>query len=196
MWNEHIRQIPEEGVRDSVDREQGCKEPGCRAQGYKVPAAAVRTRVVRPEEVSSNHPVAVVHIVVVVHIAAAAAVHIAEVGPATGIHLQEDMVIVCSAASQVGAVLGMVNPVVVVAGQAQQMRRRQPDVLREACRGRVWSRSRSQEVSDVLPAIQVPSWCEGVVGVCLGKAQARSRSKAGVVSLYLGRVVGLILKRS
>ena len=68
----------------------------------------------------------------VVHIAAAAAVHIAEVGPATGIHLQEGMVIVCSEAFLVGAALGRVSPAV-VAGLAQQMRRRQPDVLQEAC---------------------------------------------------------------
>jgi len=105
------------------------------AQGYKVPAAAaVRMRVVRQEEGANSRLVAVVRIVVVVHIAAVAAVHIAEVGPATGIHLQEDREIVCSVAFQVGAALGTVSPVV-VAGLAQQMRRRQPDVLREACRG-------------------------------------------------------------
>jgi hypothetical protein len=47
----HIRQIPEEGVQDSVDKARGCRELGCMAQDYKVPAAAaVRMRVVRPEE--------------------------------------------------------------------------------------------------------------------------------------------------
>lgn len=138
-------------------------------------------RVVRPEEGASSHPVAVVRIVaivrivVVVHIAAVAAVHTAEVVPGTGNHLQEDMVTVCSEAFLVGAALGMVSPV--VAGLGQQMRRRQPDVLREACRGRVWPRSWLQKVSSVLPVVQVPSWCMGVVGVCLGKAQTRSRNK-------------------
>jgi len=104
------------------------------AQGYKVPvaAAAVRMRVVRPEEGASSRLVAVVRIVVVVHIAAAAAVHIAEVVPETGNHLPEDMVTVCSEAFLAGAALGMVSPAV-VAGLAQQMRRRQPDVLQEAC---------------------------------------------------------------
>ena len=106
-------------------------------RGYKAPAvAAVRIQVVQPEEVSNSRLVAVVRIVVVVHIAAVAVVHIAEVGPATGIHLQEDREIVCSVAFQVGAALGTVSPVV-VAGLAQQMRRRQPDVLREACRGSI-----------------------------------------------------------
>ena len=107
------------------------------AQGYKVPAAAaaVRMRVVRLEEVSNSRPVAVVRIAVVVHIAAAAAVHIAVVGLATGIPLQEDRETVCSEVFLVGAAQGMVSPVVVVAGLAQQMRRRQPDVLREAYRG-------------------------------------------------------------
>jgi hypothetical protein len=130
----HIRQIPEEGVQDSVDRTQGCKELGCMAQGYKVPAAAaaVRMRVVRLEEVSNSRPVAVVRTVVVVHIAAAAAVRIAEAVPETGNHLQEDRETVCSAVFLVGAAPGMVSPAV-VAGLAQQMHRQQPDVLREAC---------------------------------------------------------------
>jgi hypothetical protein len=43
---------------------------------------------------------------------------------------------------RVGVVLGMESSV--VAGLAQQMRRRQPDVLREAYRNRVKSRSWSQ----------------------------------------------------
>ena len=43
--------------------------------------------------------------------------------------------------------------------------------------------------------VEVQSWCGGVVGVCLGKAQRRSRSKVGVVSLYLLRVIRLVLKR-
>lgn len=103
------------------------------AQGYKVPAAAaVRMRVVRLEEAANSRPVAVVRIVVVVHIAAAAAVRIAEVVPETGNHLQEDRETVCSAVFLVGAAPGMVSPAV-VAGLAQQMRRQQPDVLREAC---------------------------------------------------------------
>ena len=140
MRNEHIRQTPEEGVQDSVDRVQGCKELDCKARGYKVPAAAaaVRRRVERPEEVSSSRLAAVVRTVAVVHIAAAVA-HIAVVEQATGSHRREDTAIACSAAFRVGAVLGMESSV--AAGPAQQMRRRQPDVLREACRGRVWAQS-------------------------------------------------------
>ena len=111
--------------------------------GYKVHvAAAVRMRVVRPEEVSSSRLVAVVRIVVVVRIVAAAAARTVEVVQATGSHRQADTVIACSAASRVGVVLGMESSV--VAGPAQQMRRRQPDVLQEACQSRVRSRSRSQ----------------------------------------------------
>jgi len=161
-------------------------------RGCKVPAAAVvHMRVVRPEEVSSSRLVGVVRTVAVVHIAAAVA-HIAEVVRETGSHRPEDTVIACSAAFRVGAVLDMESSV--VAGLAQQMRRRQPDVLQEACRGRVWSQSWSQRVLSVLPVVKVPRWCVGVVGVCLGKAQTRSRSKVGEVSLYLLRVVRLVLK--
>jgi len=115
-------------------------------RGCKVPAvvvhiaAAGRTRAVQPEEVASSRLVAVVHIVVVVQIAAAA--HIAEVVQATGIHHLEDRETECSVACRVGAALGMESSV--VAGLAQQMRRRQPGVLREAYRGRVKSRSWSQ----------------------------------------------------
>jgi hypothetical protein len=138
----HIRQILEEGVRDSVDRAQGCRELDCMVQGYKAPAAAVRIQVVQPVEVLNSRLVAVVRIVVVVHIVAAAAVRIAEVVQATDIHHREDREIACSEACRVGAVLGMESSV--VAGRAQQMRRRQPDVLREAYRGRVCSRSWSQ----------------------------------------------------
>lgn len=113
------------------------------AQDYKVPAAAAdHIQVVRLEEVSNIRLVAVVRTVVVVHIVAAAAVHIAEVVQATDIHHREDRETEYSEACQVGAVLGMESSV--VAGRAQRMRRRQPDVLQEACRGRVRSRSRSQ----------------------------------------------------
>jgi len=116
--------------------------------GYKEPVAAVvhiaaagRTRAVQPEEVLSSRLVAVVHIVVVVQ-TAAAAVHIAEVVQETGIHRPEDRETGCPVACRVGVVLGMESSV--VAGLAQQMRRRQPGVLREAYRGRVKSRSWSQ----------------------------------------------------
>lgn len=90
----------------------------------------------RPEEGASSRLVAVARIVVVVGIAAAA-VRIAEAVQETGTLLQEDRAIACSAAFRVGAVPGMESSV--VAGLAQT-RRRQPDVLREACRGRVRSR--------------------------------------------------------
>jgi hypothetical protein len=116
--------------------------------GYKVLAvvvvhiaAAGRTRVVRPEEVACSRLVAVVHIVVVVQ-TAAAAVHIAEVVQATGIHRREDKETECPVACRVGVVPGMESSV--VAELAQRMRRRQPDVLREAYRDRVKSRSWSQ----------------------------------------------------
>ena len=196
VWNEHIRQILEEGVQGFADRAQGCMELDCMARGYKVAAvAAVHMTAVLLEEDASSHPVAVVHIVAAVHIAAAAAaVHIAVVVvPATGIHRPENREIVCSVACQAGAALDMVN---LVAELAQQMRRRQPDVLREACRGRVGSRSRSQKMLSDVEVVESPSGCVGVVGVCLGKAQTRSRSKVEVVSLYLRRVVRLVLKRS
>jgi hypothetical protein len=116
-------------------------------RGYKALAAAVHIQVVQPEEVSNSRLVAVVHIVaagqivVVVHIAAAA-VHIAEVVQATDTHHREDRETGYSEACQVGAVLGMESSV--AAGRAQRMRRRQPDVLREACQGRVCLRSWSQ----------------------------------------------------
>lgn len=170
---------------------QGCKELDCTARDCKVPVAAARTRVVRPGEVSSSRLVAVVRIVVVVHIVAAAA-RTVEVVQATGSRRPEDTVIACSAAFRAGVVLGMESSV--VAGPAQQMRRQQPDVPREACRGRVWSQSWSQRLSSVLPVVEVPRWCAGAVGVCLGKAQTRSRSKVGVMSLYLRRVVRLVLE--
>jgi hypothetical protein len=113
------------------------------AQDYKVPAAAAadHIQVVQPEEASNSLLVAVVRIVVVVHIVAAA-VRIAEVVQVTDIHHQEDRETEYSEACQVGAVLGMESSV--VAGRAQRMRRRQPDVLQEACQSRVRSRSRSQ----------------------------------------------------
>ena len=110
------------------------------AQGYKVPAAAaaVRMRVVRLEEVSNSRLVVVVHIVAVVHTAAAAvhtaaAAHTAEMVQVIGIHRRKDRETECSVACRVGAAQDMES--FVVAGLAQQMRRRQPDVLREAYRG-------------------------------------------------------------
>ena len=158
-----------EGVQDSVGRAQGCKELGCTAQGCRVPAVAavVHTRVVLPEAVSSSRLVAVVRIVAVDHIAATA-VHIAVVVQATGNHRREDRATACSAAFRVGAVLGMESSV--VAELAQQTRRRQLDVLREACRGRVKSRNWSQMVLSALPVVEVPGWC-GVVDTCVGKAK-------------------------
>ena len=148
-----------------VDRALGCKALGCKAldcvaRDYKVPAAAVHMRVVQLEEVASSHLVAVVHIVTAVHIVTVArivaVVHIAVVVPATGIQLQEDRETVCSVACRVEAALGTVSP---VAELAQPMRRRQQDVLREACRGRAGSRSGSQQVLSGVAVVEVPSWC-------------------------------------
>lgn len=153
----HIRQILEEGVQGFADRAQGCMELDCMAQGYKVAAvAAVHMTAVLLEEDASSHPVAVVHIVAAVHIAAeAAAVHIGVVVvPATGIHRPGDREIVCSVACRAGAALDMVS---LVAELAQQMRRRQPDVLREACRGRVGSRSRSRKMLNDVEVVESTS---------------------------------------
>jgi hypothetical protein len=115
---------------------------------YKEPVAAVvhiaaagRTRAVRPEEVLSSRLAAVVHIVVVVQ-TVAAAVHTAEVVQVTGIHHREDRETGRPVACRVGVVLGTESSV--VAELAQRMRRRQPDVLREAYRDRVKLRSWSQ----------------------------------------------------
>ena len=92
--------------------------------------------------VKADCAAAVYTVVADLFIVAAAAVHIAEVVQATDIHHREDRETGYSEACQVGAVLGMESSV--VAGRAQRMRRRQPDVLQEACQSRVRSRSRSQ----------------------------------------------------
>jgi hypothetical protein len=109
-------------------------------RGYKALAAAVHIQVVQPEEVSNSRLVAVVHIVAAGQIVVV--VHIAEVVQATDTHHREDRETGYSEACPVGAVLGMESSV--AAGRAQRMRRRQPDVLREACQGRVCLRSWSQ----------------------------------------------------
>jgi hypothetical protein len=105
----------------------------CTARGYKEPAAAVRTLVV-PEEVVSNRLVAVDRIAAAVHTAAA-------VEQATGIHRSEDKVRApaCFAVCAAGAAQGMVSSWPAAAGAAQNQRRQQQDVLREACRCRMKS---------------------------------------------------------
>jgi hypothetical protein len=101
--------------------------------------------------------------VVVVHIVAAAAVHIAEVVQATDIHHREDRETGYSEACQVGAVLGMESSV--VAGRAQRMRRRQP-------RSCVFAQLFAIGV-ECAPSGRSPECCPDVGGVCLGKAQTR-----------------------
>ena len=115
-------------------------ELGYTAQGYRVPVAAVlHMRVVRPAEVASSRlvvadrTVAVGRTVVVVVVVAHTAAVVQEIGS----HRQADKATACSAVGRAGGVQDKASSVVEL---APQMRRRQPDVLREACRSERKSR--------------------------------------------------------
>ena len=101
-------------------------ELGCRVLDCKAPAVAVHMSPERLVEAASIRLVAVAR-------TAAVAVHTAVVVQVIGTRRWEGMekVPACFAADRVGVVLDMASS---VAELAPQMRRQQPDVLREACR--------------------------------------------------------------
>jgi hypothetical protein len=111
-------------------------ELGCTAQGYRVPVAAVlHMRMVRPAEVASSRLVVVDRTVAADRTAVVA--HTAAVVQEIGSHRQADKATACSAVCRAEGVQDKASSVVEL---APQMRRRQPDVLREACRSERKSR--------------------------------------------------------
>jgi len=113
-------------------------ELGCTAQGYRVPVAAVlHMRVVRPAEVASSRLVVADRTVAVGRTVVVVVAHTAAVVQEIGSHRQADKATACSA---VGRAEGVQDKASSVVELAPQMRRRQPDVLREACRSERKSR--------------------------------------------------------
>lgn len=117
------------GIQGSDCKAQGYKAQDCTARDCKAPA--VHIAVAEAEEaVSSRLVAAVVRIAAAIRIVVAARTVAAE-AQATGNHRLEDKVVAHSVGDSAEEVQGTASS---VAGLAQHQRRRQQDVLREACR--------------------------------------------------------------